>query len=78
MLHVWPRLRLIQEERQALGIAESLPDLDRLTAFAALMPVANVDTEGQGRLSVEALRPSPTAVPAARLSRRVECGGFSD
>ncbi|MBP1778445.1 MAG: hypothetical protein H6Q86_4456, partial [candidate division NC10 bacterium] len=38
MLHLWPRLRLIQEERQILGIDRELPNLDRLTAFAAILP----------------------------------------
>ena len=38
MLHLWPRLRLIQEERQVLGIDRELPNLDRLTAFAAILP----------------------------------------
>lgn len=37
LLHLWPRLRFIQEERAALGLAKSLPDLTRLTAFAAVM-----------------------------------------
>ena len=38
MLHLWPRLRLIQEERQVLGIDRELPNFDRLTAFAAILP----------------------------------------
>jgi hypothetical protein len=38
MLHLWPRIRLIQEERQVLGIDRELPNLDRLTAFAAILP----------------------------------------
>jgi hypothetical protein len=38
MLHAWPRLRLLQEERQALGVAASLPDLDRLVSFATIVP----------------------------------------
>ena len=38
MLHLWPRLRLIQEERQVLGLDRVLPNLDRLTAFAAILP----------------------------------------
>lgn len=38
MLHLWPRLRFIQEERWALGIDRQLPDLGQLTAFAAIMP----------------------------------------
>ena len=63
MLHVWPRLRLIQEQRQALGIAGSLPDLDRLTAFAALMPTASVGSDGQIQRSVEVLRPNPARYP---------------
>jgi hypothetical protein len=63
MFHVWPRLRLLQEEREALGIAGSLPDLDRLTACAALVPVAAAGTDGRVRLSVEALRPNPARYP---------------
>ena len=42
MLHLWPRLRLIQEERQVLGIDRELPDLDRLTAFAAILPATDL------------------------------------
>ncbi len=38
MLHLWPRIRLIQEEREVLGIDRELPNLDRLTAFAAILP----------------------------------------
>jgi hypothetical protein len=38
MLHLWPRLRLIQEEREVLGRERELPNLDRLTAFAAILP----------------------------------------
>jgi hypothetical protein len=76
MLHVWPRLRLIQEERQALGIAGSLPDLDRLTAFAALMPVATVGTDGQVRLSVEALRPNPARYPLPGYLEEPASEGF--
>jgi hypothetical protein len=38
MLHLWPRLRLIQEEREVLGSERELPNLDRLTAFAAILP----------------------------------------
>lgn len=38
MLHLWPRLRLIQEQREILGRQHELPDLDRLTAFAAILP----------------------------------------
>lgn len=38
MLHLWPRLRLIQEEREVLGNDRELPNLDRLTAFAAILP----------------------------------------
>jgi hypothetical protein len=40
MLHLWPRLCLIQEEREVLGIDRELPNLDRLTAFAAILPEA--------------------------------------
>lgn len=38
MLHLWPRIRFIQEERQAIGIGRQLPDLNQLTAFAAILP----------------------------------------
>ncbi len=38
MLHLWPRLRLIQEERELTGCVLELPNLDRLTAFAAILP----------------------------------------
>jgi len=63
MLHVWPRLGLIQEERQALETAASLPDLDRLTAFAAIVPGAHAVAGEQVRLEVQAVRPAPDHCP---------------
>lgn len=38
MLHLWPRIRFIQEERRALGLEDELPNLNELTAFAAVVP----------------------------------------
>lgn len=38
MLHLWPRVRFIQEERRILGIERELPDLNKQTAFACVMP----------------------------------------
>ena len=38
MLHLWPRIRLIQEEREVLGIDRARPTLHRLTGFAAILP----------------------------------------
>lgn len=38
MLHLVPRIRFLQVERRALGLDKELPDLDKLTAFAAIMP----------------------------------------
>lgn len=38
MLHSVPRLRFLQVERRALGLDQELPDLDKLTAFATIMP----------------------------------------
>jgi hypothetical protein len=63
MLHVWPRLRLVQEQRQVLGIADQLPDLNRLTAFATIMPETAV---APGRLSAPPfciLKPHPDRYP---------------
>ena len=63
MLHLWPRLRLIQEQRQALGIAATLPDLNRLTGFAGLIPGATPDADGKVRLSGTVVRPVPDRYP---------------
>ena len=64
MLHLWPRLRLIQEERQILGIDHELPNLDRLTAFAAILPKT---APASGTLPVSpfhVLQPNPERYPA--------------
>ena len=64
MLHLWPRLRLIQEERQILGIDRELPNLDRLTAFAAILPKT---APASGTLPVSpfhVLQPNPERYPA--------------
>ena len=64
MLHLWPRLRLIQEERQILGIDRELPNLDRLTAFAAILPKT---APASGTLPVppfHVLQPNPERYPA--------------
>ncbi|MDQ1300233.1 MAG: hypothetical protein QG637_150, partial [Chloroflexota bacterium] len=64
MLHLWPRLRLIQEEREVLGSDRELPNLDRLTAFAAILPET---IPASGPLSVppfHVLQPNPERYPA--------------
>lgn len=38
MLHLWPRVRFVQEERRILGIDHELPDLNKQTAFACVIP----------------------------------------
>lgn len=38
MLHLWPRLRFVQEARYETGIDRDLVDLDQVTAFAAILP----------------------------------------
>ncbi len=58
MLHVWPRLALVQEERQALGTAAFLPDLDRLTAFAAIVPAVQAAVAERVCLEVQAVHPA--------------------
>lgn len=38
LLHLWPRIRFIQEERRILGIDQEFPDLTKQTAFACVVP----------------------------------------
>ncbi len=60
MLHLWPRLRLIQEEREVLGRARELPNLDRLTAFAAILPAT---TPAADSPPFHVFRPNPDRYP---------------
>ncbi len=56
MLHLWPRLRFVQEEREALGLEQELPDLSNLAAFAAVIPEP-LKTENYEPFKVYGLRP---------------------
>ena len=58
MLHLWPRLRLIQEQREISGRAHELPDLDRLTAFAVILPET-----APGPAPFHVLQPNPAQYP---------------
>ena len=64
MLHLWPRLRLIQEERQVLGIDRELPNLDRLTAFAAILPATALASGTQPVPPLHVLQPNLERYPA--------------
>lgn len=63
MLHLWPRLRFIQEERQALGIEHQLPDLNRLTAFATLLPTIVGPAKPNPYAPFRIVRPDPDHFP---------------
>lgn len=52
MLHLWPRVRFIQEERRILGIEHELPDLNRQTAFACVLPHPLPETSAGKPLTV--------------------------
>jgi hypothetical protein len=64
MLHLWPRLRLVQEERQVLGIDGELPNLDRLTAFAAILPEMAPASGATHVPPFHVLQPNPERYPA--------------
>ena len=64
MLHLWPRLRFIQEERWALGIDRQLPDLGRLAAFAAIMPQPMMSANSQNYQPFRLMRPFADVYPA--------------
>lgn len=64
MLNLWPRIRLIQEEREVLGIDRELPNLDRLTAFAAILPETYPASGMQPVPPFHVLRPNPERYPA--------------
>jgi len=57
MLHLWPRLRFIQEARYETGIDRSLVELDQVTAFAAILPEPVVPTDLQSFVPLQILRP---------------------
>jgi len=59
ILHVWPRLHRLQEQRQALGIDGRLPDLDRLMAYAAIL----TRIDGAAGLGIEVVEPVPDHCP---------------
>lgn len=63
MLHLGPRLRFIQEERQTLGIAKELPDLNQLTAFATVFPDLRINTIGTLTATLQVVRPALDAWP---------------
>lgn len=68
LLHVYPRLRALQTEREALGLTH-LPDLNRILSYAAIMPapyIKSSDTYTPLRL----VYPSPIAVPEAFYCER--------
>lgn len=71
MLHLVPRLRFLQVERRALGIDQELPDLDKLTAFATIMPgnaCLQVKESGAAATAdpppLTIVRPDPNRYPA--------------
>lgn len=60
MLHLWPRIRFVQEEREVVGLGDELPNLNELTAFAAVMPQPLVPDDpqaAQGFMPFEVLAP---------------------
>ncbi len=62
MLHLWPRLRFIQDERNYLGLP--LPNLDRLATFACLMPFPYLKEQDDGkRRGFCLLEPHPDNYP---------------
>jgi len=62
MLHLWPRLRFTQDERNYLGLP--LPDLDRLATFACLMPLPYLkEQDGGKRRGFCLLEPHPDNYP---------------
>lgn len=68
LLHVYPRLRALQTEREALGLTH-LPDLNRILSYAAIMPAPYIklpDTYVPLRL----VYPSPIAIPEAFYCER--------
>ncbi|HYF63811.1 MAG TPA: hypothetical protein VD886_13405 [Herpetosiphonaceae bacterium] len=75
MLHLWPRLRCLQEERQLLAIAGQIPDLSRITAFAGILtnPVVGADPDLHEPVVVvrpnQELFPEPSFVEE-RIARR--------
>lgn len=81
MLHLWPRVRFIQEERRILGIDREFPDLNRQTAFACVMPHP-IPEEHDGRpLSVvypapSSAYPEPYYVEKKLLTSRSDSGEF--
>ena len=70
MLHLWPRLRLIQEERQILGIDRELPNLDRLTAFAAILPKTAPASGTLPDPPFHVLQPNPERYPVPFYLKR--------
>ena len=72
MLHIWPRLQLVQEQRQVLGLHQQFPDLSRLTAHAAIIPTYADASEDPGALPFHVLRPRPDRPPGPfYLARRL-------
>lgn len=50
MLHLWPRLQAVQEQRTALGATGV--DFSRITSFISIMPDPLVDDQGQAQFQV--------------------------
>lgn len=72
MLHLWPRLRFIQEERWAQGGAlAELPDLHRLAAFATIMPWMPGATKEDMEPSFTVWQPKPGHYPPPFFMDRV-------
>jgi hypothetical protein len=65
MLHLWPRLRTIQEERHYLGIDRNLPNLSQITAFAAIMPEPRMGDQPERYpfRALKVVRPNPNNYP---------------
>lgn len=68
MLHLVPRLRFLQVERRALGIDQELPDLDKLTAFATIMP-GNVCMQVKESGAAATADPPPLTIVRPDLNR---------
>src|SRR6185436_8549574 len=47
MLHLWPRLQAVQEQRTALGATGA--DFSRITSFTAVLPDAILDANNQAQ-----------------------------
>ena len=75
MLHLAPRLRAVQEQRQALEVAG--PDLTRVTRFATLLPNPLLDRGGRVPFHLRMLAPG-TQLPPFYLDKLLAQLGEGD